>query len=89
MIRTLRGLVGGYLERGPDSLWAMAARVQAPTLLVYGMRDKLVDPLTSRRAARTFPDNRLIVLPDSGHVAQMEHPDIVARAVAELLAVSR
>jgi pimeloyl-ACP methyl ester carboxylesterase len=89
MIRTLRGLVGGYLERGPDSLWAMAARVQAPTLLVYGMRDKLVDPLTSRRAARTFPDNRLIVLPDSGHVAQMEHPDVVARAVAELLAASR
>ena len=88
LIRSLRGLVVGYLERGPDSLWAMAARVQAPTLLIYGMRDKLVDPQTSRRAARTFPHNRLLVLPDSGHVAQMEHPDIVARAVAELLAAN-
>ena len=88
MIRSLRGLVSGYLERGPGSLWSLAAQVQAPTLLVYGMRDKLVDPLTSRRAARTFPDNRLVVLPYSGHVAQMEHPDIVARAVAELLAAS-
>ena len=88
MIRTLRGLAAGQLQRGQGSLWAMAARVQAPTLLVYGMRDKLVDPMTSRRATRTFPDNRLLVLPDSGHVAQMEHPDIVARAVAELLAAS-
>jgi pimeloyl-ACP methyl ester carboxylesterase len=88
LIRSLRGLVTGYLERGPGSLWAMAARVQAPTLLIYGMRDKLVDPLTSRRAARTFPDNRLVVLPDSGHVAQMEHPQIVARAVADLLAAA-
>ena len=88
MIRSLRGLVAGSLERGPGSLWALAARVQAPTLLIYGMRDKLVDPLTSRRATRTFPDNRLLVLPDSGHVSQMEHPEIVARAVAELLAAS-
>jgi pimeloyl-ACP methyl ester carboxylesterase len=24
-------------------------------------------------------------IPDSGHVAQMEHPEIVARAVRELL----
>jgi pimeloyl-ACP methyl ester carboxylesterase len=88
LISSLRGLVTGYLERGPGSLWAMAAGVQAPTLLIYGMRDKLVDPLTSRRAARTFPNNRLVVLPDSGHVAQMEHPDIVARAVAELLAAN-
>ena len=84
---SLRGLITGYLERGPNSLWAMAARVQAPTLLVYGMKDKLVDPRTSRRAARTFPNNRLIILPFSGHVAQMEHFEIVARAVAELLSL--
>jgi len=87
LLKSLRGLITGYFERGPNSLWAMAARVQAPTLLVYGMRDKLVDPLTSRRAARTFPHNRLVVLPFSGHVAQMEHPEIVARAVAELLGI--
>lgn len=85
LVSSLRGLMQGYLERGPESLWALAARVQAPTLLVYGLRDRLVDPRTSRRAARTFPDSRLLLLPQSGHVAQMEHTDVVARAARELV----
>jgi pimeloyl-ACP methyl ester carboxylesterase len=81
MLLSLRNLIAAYLWRRPLSLWDEAAKVRAPTLLVYGMRDKLVDPRTSARAARTFPDTRLLLLPDSGHVAQMEHSDEVARAV--------
>ncbi|MGZ4603528.1 MAG: alpha/beta fold hydrolase, partial [Kineosporiaceae bacterium] len=81
MLASLRGLITAYLRRGPTSLWRTAAGVRAPTLLVYGLKDKLVDPRTALRAARTFPDNRLLLLPDSGHVAQMEHPDEVARAI--------
>ena len=34
---------------------------------------------------RTFPDARLVELPRSGHVAQMEHPEIVAHAVRQFL----
>ena len=37
------------------------------------------------RAAATIPDARLLVLDDCGHVAQMERPDLVARAVLALL----
>jgi pimeloyl-ACP methyl ester carboxylesterase len=81
MIASLRTLIASYLRRGPEDLWTAAAQVQAPTLLVYGLRDRLVDPRTSARAVRTFPRSRLIVLPDSGHVAQMEHPEVVAAAV--------
>lgn len=81
MLASLRNLLAAYFRRGPTSLWGAAARVQAPTLLVYGLKDKLVDPRTSARAARTFPDVRLMLLPDSGHVAQMEHPEQVAAAV--------
>ena len=81
MLLSLRSLIATYLHRGPVSLWAVAAQVRAPTLLIYGLKDKLVDPRTSARAARTYPDARLLLLPDSGHVAQMEHPHEVARAV--------
>jgi pimeloyl-ACP methyl ester carboxylesterase len=81
MLLSLRSLISAYLYRGRLSLWAVAAQVQAPTLLIYGLKDKLVDPRTSARAARTYPDSRLLLLPDSGHVAQMEHPDEVARVV--------
>jgi pimeloyl-ACP methyl ester carboxylesterase len=81
MLSSLRNLVGIYLRHGGSWLWDAAAAVQAPTLLVYGLRDKLVDPRSSRRATRTFPTSRLLIIPDSGHVAMMEHPDEVARAV--------
>lgn len=86
VVASLRGLIAAYLERGPSSLWRQAARVSAPTLLVYGRRDKLVDVRTSRRALATFPDARLVVLPHSGHVPMMEHPDIVERAFREFVA---
>jgi pimeloyl-ACP methyl ester carboxylesterase len=81
MLLSLRSLISAYLNPGRMSLWAAAAQVRAPTLLIYGLKDKLVDPRTSARAARTYPDARLLLLPDSGHVAQMEHPEEVARAV--------
>ena len=82
---SLRALVGSYLVRGPQSLWSRAAQVSAPTLLVWGVQDRLVDVGLSSRAVRTFPDARLLVLEDVGHVAQMERPDVVARAFLGLL----
>ena len=77
---SLRGLVATYLERGPSSLWRQARRVQAPTLLVWGAKDRLVDVSLAPRAAASYPDCRLLVLPDVGHVAQLERPEVVARA---------
>ncbi len=85
MLESLRSLLTSYFRRGPATLWNAAAQVQAPTLLIYGLRDKLVDPRTSARAARTFPRSQLLVLPKSGHVAQMEHPELVATAVRKFL----
>ncbi|WP_346012491.1 alpha/beta hydrolase [Streptomyces sp. SID3343] len=80
-----RALIGSYLERGEHALWRQAAEVKAPTLLVYGRRDKLVDPRMAKRATETFPDARLVVVPQSGHVAMLEHPRVVARGFRELL----
>ena len=59
--------------------------MQAPTLLVWGDRDRLVDVAIAPRAARTYPDVRLLVLPGVGHVAQMERPETVARAFLGML----
>jgi len=89
LLRSLRGLMRAYLERGPDALWRQAAQVRVPTLLVYGGRDKLVDIRMADRAVATFPAARLLVLHDSGHVAQMEHPELVAGALRELVAGAR
>jgi len=39
----------------------------------------------ARRAAAAFRGSRLLTLPEAGHVAMMEYPETVARAVRELL----
>ncbi len=86
LARSTQGIARAFLARGPDSLWELAARVTAPTLLLYGSKDRLVRPASSRRAGRAFSNSRVIVLPETGHVAQMEHPALVARLVREHLA---
>src|SRR5690606_238349 len=78
--RTGKAMVAGWL-RG-ESLWSVAARVQAPTLVVWGDRDRLVAPRLARRTAAALRRSRLLVLPGVGHVAQIEAPREVARAVA-------
>ena len=86
MLLSLRSLLTAYLRPDAWPLWALTERVSAPTLLVYGLADKLVDPRTAARAARSFPRARLVVIPDSGHVSQMEHPHLVAAEIRSLLA---
>lgn len=86
LARSARGLVDAYTLGGQHSLWRQAERVLAPALLVYGGRDQLVGFRMARRASAAFRDSRLLALPEAGHVAMMEYPEIVARAFRELLA---
>ena len=89
LVRTTRGLVGSYLTPGPRSLWRVAARVSAPTLIVWGKQDRLVGVSLAPRLAAVIRDSRLLVLDGIGHTAQLEAPDTVARAVLGLLAETR
>jgi pimeloyl-ACP methyl ester carboxylesterase len=87
-VRTLRGLVGSFLRAylpGSGSLWRVAGRIEAPTLVIGGALDKLVDVRVGPQVARTVKDGRLLLLEGVGHVAQMEVPELVARAVVALL----
>jgi pimeloyl-ACP methyl ester carboxylesterase len=87
-VGAFRGLVSSFLRAylpGADSLWRLAAKVRAPTLVVGGSHDRLVDVRVTPRAARVIPDSRLLMLRGVGHVAQMEVPRTVARAVLGLL----
>ncbi|MFF8725103.1 alpha/beta fold hydrolase [Streptomyces sp. NPDC015171] len=86
MARSARGIVNAYTLGGQHGLWRQAERVLAPTLLIYGGRDQLVGFRMAHRAARAFRGSRLLSLPDAGHVAMMEYPDLVADAFRDLLA---
>ena len=79
-LRTLRGLLRSFVDVGPNRPWKLAERVTCPTLVVYGRKDPLVDPRSAHRVTKHFPHAHVLVLPDCGHVAQMEHPEFVAAA---------
>ncbi len=77
--RTAKAMLASWV-RG-ESLWAVAARVRVPTLVVWGDRDRLVAPRLAPRTAAVL-NGKLLVLPGVGHVAQIEAPGEVAQAVA-------
>ena len=80
-----RGLLRSFLDPGPRGLWAAAATVKCPTLVVYGGRDRLVDPRRAARVARHMPHASFVTLPAVGHVAQMEDPALLSRFVRPLI----
>jgi pimeloyl-ACP methyl ester carboxylesterase len=80
-----RSILRSSLARPRRSLWADAAAIECPVLLIYGGKDRLVDARIRTKAQRTFPHAHLLYLPQSGHVAQMEHPEEVARAFRQLI----
>jgi pimeloyl-ACP methyl ester carboxylesterase len=77
-LRSLRGLLATYADRGPRRPWRLAQQVRQPVLAIYGEDDVLVDARGAARAARDFPDADVALLDDCGHIAQMEHPELVA-----------
>jgi len=81
MNQSTLGIFRTWFARGPASLWAIAPRVEVPSLVVWGIDDRVISVRRAARTARALPNARLLVLPRTGHVAQMERPVAVAKAV--------
>jgi pimeloyl-ACP methyl ester carboxylesterase len=79
-----RALLQEFLRTGSGGLWRLATRVTAPTLVLYGRQDQLVSHSLAPKAKASFPDATVVVV-DSGHVAQLEHPELVERYVRQHL----
>ena len=82
-LQSLRGLLGTYFDLGRHRPWKLAEMVQAPSLLIYGLQDPLVDARAAHKSTKHFKNAQVIVLSDSAHVSQMEKPDVVAQAWIE------
>ena len=61
-------------------------QVTCPVLLVHGERDRLVPVVAARTAAKAHPDWAVVLLPDVGHVPQLEAPADTAAAITAWLA---
>jgi pimeloyl-ACP methyl ester carboxylesterase len=91
-ISTYRGLMSTFIQSivpGSHSLWRLARQVKTPTLVVWGKQDRVIDVRMAPPTARAIPDSRLLILNRIGHVAMMESPVAVARAMVALFDEAR
>lgn len=75
----------------PVTYRRVIAQVAAPALVVHGADDRLVSARSAEHLAKSRPDWSVNVLPDVGHIAQLEAPQQVAALIRQWLgeAVSR
>ena len=60
-------------------------KITAPTLVIRGEHDRLVSQAEGLRFAREIPGARLVVIPKSAHVPQMEQPDVFNKVLFDFL----
>jgi pimeloyl-ACP methyl ester carboxylesterase len=59
--------------------------IGCPTLLLSGREDGWSPPARHEEMAATIPHSRVVIVPDSGHMAPMEQPAAVSAAMREWL----
>jgi pimeloyl-ACP methyl ester carboxylesterase len=61
------------------------ALIRAPTLILHGDADVVVDPRNAKLLAERIPDSHLVMLPDLGHLFFWEDPGAFVREVTAFL----
>ncbi len=61
------------------------ARVHVPALLVWGEDDTIVSPGYGRAYAASFPNARFALIPQAGHLPQMDQPERLLSIVREFV----
>jgi pimeloyl-ACP methyl ester carboxylesterase len=64
-----------------DELREELRLVRAPTLLLWGERDRLVPAALAERFLAELPDARVEIVPRAGHVPMEDAPEVVAAAL--------
>ena len=64
----------------------MLGGVKAPALVVWGDDDKVVPRSAGELYAAALPNARFEIVRGSGHCAEMEQPDLLARLIGGFIA---
>jgi pimeloyl-ACP methyl ester carboxylesterase len=62
------------------------AEIAAPTLVVWGDGDRLIDVADAEVFGRLIPDARVVIFEDTGHMAMLERPAAFNALLADFLA---
>jgi 3-oxoadipate enol-lactonase len=72
------------MKARPDSTGGLAA-ISVPTLIIVGEHDAVTPPDAARKLHEHIGGSRLVVIPEAGHVSNLEMPDAFNGALAEFL----
>ncbi len=79
------GTVRGVSSRWRRPLVEGGRESGLPVLAVWGDRDRILPPAHLAAVARELPDARTRLIPDCGHMPQIERPDLFAGLVEDFL----
>src|SRR5206468_535653 len=80
---TIVGAITALMTR-PDST-SLLSEIHCPTLVLVGDQDSLTPPAFSEDIRRGITNAELVVVPDAGHMSNMEQPAAFNAAVARFL----
>lgn len=81
------GFIGGLeaMKRRPDSTGELG-QIDVPTLIIVGENDAVTPPAAARSMHEHIGGSRLVVIPEAGHLSNLEAPEAFNGALAEFLA---
>ena len=80
------GFIGALeaMKNRPDSTDELS-RIKVPTLIIVGENDGVTPPDASRKMHEHIGGSRLVVIPEAGHLSNLEAPEAFNGALAEFL----
>jgi 3-oxoadipate enol-lactonase len=80
---TIAGAIVALMTR-PDAT-PLLSTIHCPTLIVVGEQDAITPPTLSEDMQRAIPGAELVVIPDAGHMSNMEQPNAFNAALGRFL----
>jgi len=83
---SLEGVIGALaaMRDRPDSMPDLPD-IDVPVLVIHGADDQLIPVTEAEAMAETVPDGRLVIIPNAGHLPNLEQPDAFNDAVIDFL----
>ena len=77
------GLLGMSVRRDATP-WLSS--IACPTLLIVGEQDRITPPEEMKMVANAIAGSQFLIVPAAGHLAPLENPEVVNRAIGQFLA---
>lgn len=63
----------------------LLAGISCPTLVITGQQDAIIPPSEAQAYAERIPDAQFVVIPNAGHLSNLEQPDIFLATISSFL----